>query len=88
QLVAYETGKVAEAVSLGFLFCWMGGDLTNFTGCHLTNQLPIQVFTAIFYMNIDIIMPSFTYYKLKNQKKKSKEKLLKGLHFCHLYWSW
>uniref|UniRef100_A0A8C5YJX1 Uncharacterized protein n=1 Tax=Microcebus murinus TaxID=30608 RepID=A0A8C5YJX1_MICMU len=42
QLVAYETGKVAEAVSLGFLFCWMGGDLTNFTGCHLTNQLPIQ----------------------------------------------
>uniref|UniRef100_A0A2I3NFC4 Solute carrier family 66 member 1 like n=1 Tax=Papio anubis TaxID=9555 RepID=A0A2I3NFC4_PAPAN len=40
--VAYRNGRVDEAVSLGFLLCWIGGDLTNFKGCYLTNQLPIQ----------------------------------------------
>uniref|UniRef100_A0A2I2YSZ2 Solute carrier family 66 member 1 like n=1 Tax=Gorilla gorilla gorilla TaxID=9595 RepID=A0A2I2YSZ2_GORGO len=40
--VAYRNGRVDEAVSLGFLVCWIGGDLTNFKGCYLTNQLPIQ----------------------------------------------
>ncbi|PNI78108.1 LOW QUALITY PROTEIN: PQLC2L isoform 2 [Pan troglodytes] len=68
--VAYRNGRVDEAV-LGFLDCWIGGDLTNFKGCYLTNQLPIQIFTAIFNMNTDIIIFSqFMYYRLKNQKKK------------------
>ncbi|XP_074988266.1 lysosomal amino acid transporter 1 homolog isoform X4 [Caretta caretta] len=40
--VAYQNGKVDQALSLGFLLCWIGGDLTNFIGCYLTNQLPIQ----------------------------------------------
>uniref|UniRef100_A0A7N9CDL3 Solute carrier family 66 member 1 like n=1 Tax=Macaca fascicularis TaxID=9541 RepID=A0A7N9CDL3_MACFA len=40
--VSYRNGRVDEAVSLGFLLCWIGGDLTNFKGCYLTNQLPIQ----------------------------------------------
>uniref|UniRef100_G3RTQ6 Solute carrier family 66 member 1 like n=1 Tax=Gorilla gorilla gorilla TaxID=9595 RepID=G3RTQ6_GORGO len=86
--VAYRNGRVDEAVSLGFLVCWIGGDLTNFKGCYLTNQLPIQIFTAIFDMNTDIIILSqFMYYRLKNQKKKiSEEDLLKELHFCCLHW--
>uniref|UniRef100_A0A2K5P8P4 Solute carrier family 66 member 1 like n=1 Tax=Cebus imitator TaxID=2715852 RepID=A0A2K5P8P4_CEBIM len=40
---AYRNGRVDGAVSLGFLLCWIGGDLTNFKGCYLTNQLPFQV---------------------------------------------
>ncbi|KAL7990945.1 hypothetical protein Chor_014375 [Crotalus horridus] len=40
--VAYQNGKVEQALSLGFLLCWLAGDLTNFIGCYLTNQLPIQ----------------------------------------------
>ncbi|PNI78110.1 LOW QUALITY PROTEIN: PQLC2L isoform 4 [Pan troglodytes] len=84
--VAYRNGRVDEAV-LGFLDCWIGGDLTNFKGCYLTNQLPIQIFTAIFNMNTDIIIFSqFMYYRLKNQKKKISEDLLKELHFCCLHW--
>uniref|UniRef100_A0A2I3RWD0 Solute carrier family 66 member 1 like n=1 Tax=Pan troglodytes TaxID=9598 RepID=A0A2I3RWD0_PANTR len=84
--VAYRNGRVDEAVS-GFLDCWIGGDLTNFKGCYLTNQLPIQIFTAIFNMNTDIIIFSqFMYYRLKNQKKKISEDLLKELHFCCLHW--
>ncbi|XP_032081510.1 putative uncharacterized protein SLC66A1L [Thamnophis elegans] len=67
--VAYQNGKVEQALSLGFLLCWLAGDLTNFIGCYLTNQLPIQTVTAIFYINTDIIVISqFLYYKLKNQK--------------------
>ncbi|XP_077682006.1 lysosomal amino acid transporter 1 homolog isoform X1 [Eretmochelys imbricata] len=67
--VAYQNGKVDQALSLGFLLCWIGGDLTNFIGCYLTNQLPIQIVTAIFYVNMDVIVISqFAYYKLKNQK--------------------
>ncbi|XP_060623616.2 lysosomal amino acid transporter 1 homolog [Anolis sagrei] len=67
--VAYQNGKVDQALSLGFLLCWIAGDLTNFIGCYLTNQLPIQIITAIFYIYMDIIMISqFAYYKLKNQK--------------------
>ncbi|XP_070609611.1 lysosomal amino acid transporter 1 homolog [Erythrolamprus reginae] len=67
--VAYQNGKVEQALSLGFLLCWLAGDLTNFIGCYLTNQLPIQTVTAVFYINIDIIVISqFFYYKLKTQK--------------------
>ncbi|XP_072852224.2 lysosomal amino acid transporter 1 homolog isoform X3 [Pogona vitticeps] len=67
--VAYQNGRVDQALSLGFLLCWIAGDLTNFIGCYLTNQLPIQIITAIFYINMDIIMISqFAYYKLRNQK--------------------
>uniref|UniRef100_A0A2K6AUM7 Solute carrier family 66 member 1 like n=1 Tax=Macaca nemestrina TaxID=9545 RepID=A0A2K6AUM7_MACNE len=69
--VSYRNGRVDEAVSLGFLLCWIGGDLTNFKGCYLTNQLPIQILTAIFDMNTDIIILSqFMYYRLKIHKNK------------------
>ncbi|XP_014380035.1 putative uncharacterized protein PQLC2L isoform X2 [Alligator sinensis] len=79
--VAYQNGKVDQALSLGFLLCWIGGDLTNFIGCYLTNQLSIQIVTAIFYVNMDIIMLSqFVYYKLKNQKMTKCSMHLKN--FC------
>uniref|UniRef100_A0A2K5JAZ5 Uncharacterized protein n=1 Tax=Colobus angolensis palliatus TaxID=336983 RepID=A0A2K5JAZ5_COLAP len=71
--VAYRNGRVDEAVSLGFLLCWIGGDLTNFKSCYLSNQLPIQILTAIFDMNTDIIILSqFMYYRLNNHKNKIK----------------
>ncbi|XP_006002213.1 lysosomal amino acid transporter 1 homolog [Latimeria chalumnae] len=70
--VAHKNGKVDQALSIGFLLCWLGGDLTNVVGCYLTNQMPIQLVTAIFYVGMDTIMISqFAYYTLKNQKKKS-----------------
>ncbi|XP_065496328.1 lysosomal amino acid transporter 1 homolog [Caloenas nicobarica] len=79
--VACQNGRVDQALSLGFLLCWVAGDITNFIGCYLTNQLPIQIVTAVFYVNMDIIMISqFIYYKLKNQKMKKRGKSLKN--FC------
>ncbi|KAM8953451.1 lysosomal amino acid transporter 1 homolog isoform 2-T2 [Pelodytes ibericus] len=81
--VAYKNGKVDQALSVGFLLCWFAGDLTNFIGCYLTNQLPIQTVTAIFYCNMTLIMISqFAYYKLKNNKMKGKKGNLKGFCIC------
>ncbi|XP_074860388.1 lysosomal amino acid transporter 1 homolog [Carettochelys insculpta] len=78
--VAYQNGKVDQALSLGFLLCWIGGDLTNLIGCYLTNQLPIQIVTSIFYVNMDIIVISqFAYYKLKNQKMTKCMSFQRGL---------
>ncbi|KAM8804841.1 lysosomal amino acid transporter 1 homolog [Eudromia elegans] len=79
--VACRNGSVDQALSLGFLLCWLAGDLTNFIGCYLTNQLPIQIVTAIFYVNMDVIMISqFVYCKLKNQKMTKYSPTLKN--FC------
>ncbi|XP_009908316.1 lysosomal amino acid transporter 1 homolog isoform X1 [Dryobates pubescens] len=79
-LVSWRTGRVDQALSLGFLLCWVAGDLTNFVGCYLTNQLPIQMVTAVFYVSMDIIMISqFVYYKLKNQEMRRCSKSLKSL---------
>ncbi|KAM5279248.1 uncharacterized protein RBU33_017736 [Hipposideros larvatus] len=49
--VAYRSGKVGEALSRGFLLCWVSRDLTNFIGCYLTNQLPIQDTLGIIEMS-------------------------------------
>ncbi|XP_021251675.1 putative uncharacterized protein PQLC2L isoform X6 [Numida meleagris] len=79
--VACRNGKVDQALSLGFLLCWIAGDLTNLIGCYLANQLPIQTVTAISYVNMDVILISqFVYYKLKNQKMMKCSKSLKN--FC------
>lgn len=50
--VACQNGRVDQALSLGFLLCWIAGDLANFIGCYLTNQLPIQVICQYSYLLI------------------------------------
>ncbi|MBN3299725.1 LAAT1 protein, partial [Amia calva] len=76
---AYRHGKVEQAVSMGFLLFLLSGDLSNFAGCYLTNQLPIQIVTAVFYIFTDVILISqFLYYKWKN-KKSQKNPVLKWL---------
>ncbi|KAL2096499.1 hypothetical protein ACEWY4_008647 [Coilia grayii] len=64
---AYKSGKVDEAMSVGFLLFLLSGDLSNFAGCYLTRQLPIQIVTAVFYIYTDsILISQFLYYKIKN----------------------
>lgn len=78
---AYRNGKVEEAMSLGFLLFLLSGDLTNFAGCYLTSQLPIQVVTGVFYIFTDLILISqFLYYKIKNSSSR-KSPMLKWLCF-------
>ncbi|XP_070827355.1 lysosomal amino acid transporter 1 homolog [Chaetodon trifascialis] len=78
---AYRNGKVEEAMSFGFLFFLLSGDLTSFAGCYLTSQLPIQVVTVVFYIFTDLILISqFLYYKIKNSSSR-KSPVLKWLCF-------
>ncbi|XP_076591982.1 lysosomal amino acid transporter 1 homolog [Chaetodon auriga] len=78
---AYRNGKVEEAMSFGFLFFLLSGDLTSFVGCYLTSQLPIQVVTVVFYIFTDLILISqFLYYKIKNSSGR-KSPVLKWLCF-------
>ncbi|XP_077398278.1 lysosomal amino acid transporter 1 homolog [Festucalex cinctus] len=78
---SYQNGKVDEALSFGFLFFLFSGDVTSFAGCYLTRQLPIQVFTVVFYIFTDLILISqFIYYKIKNNSSR-KSPLLKWLCF-------
>jgi uncharacterized protein with PQ loop repeat len=67
----YMSGNV-ESLSSLFILTWLVGDITNLIGCILTHQLPTQLYTAIYYCSIDVVMVSqMAYYKIKNRSKSS-----------------
>ncbi|XP_041275322.1 lysosomal amino acid transporter 1 homolog isoform X2 [Pyrgilauda ruficollis] len=64
---ACRTGIMDQALSIYFLLGWLGGDLLNLIGSFLADQLPLQVYTAIYYVLADLAMLSlYCYYRLKN----------------------
>jgi uncharacterized protein with PQ loop repeat len=46
----------AGALSFGFVFTWLLGDLTNLLGCILTHQLPTQLYTAVYFVAVDVVL--------------------------------
>ncbi|KFP08446.1 Lysosomal amino acid transporter 1, partial [Calypte anna] len=65
---ACKTGIMDQALSIYFLLGWLGGDLLNLIGSFLADQLPLQVYTAVYYVLADLVMLSlYCYYKAKNQ---------------------
>ncbi|KFW67985.1 Lysosomal amino acid transporter 1, partial [Pygoscelis adeliae] len=65
---ACRTGIMDQALSIYFLLGWLGGDLLNLIGSFLADQLPLQVYTAIYYVLADLVMLSlYCYYKVKNR---------------------
>lgn len=67
----YKRGKMDEAIAPAFLILWMFGDLSNLVGCILTQQLPTQFATAVYYLIMDaLIISQFTYYHIKSKRKK------------------
>ncbi|XP_053136583.1 lysosomal amino acid transporter 1 homolog isoform X2 [Hemicordylus capensis] len=67
---ACKTGIMDQALSIYFLLGWLGGDTLNLIGSLLANQLPLQVYTAIYYVLADLLMLSlYLYYKIKNQRE-------------------
>ncbi|KFV66612.1 Lysosomal amino acid transporter 1, partial [Dryobates pubescens] len=65
---ACKTGIMDRALSIYFLLGWLGGDLLNLIGSFLAHQLPLQVYTAIYYVLADLVMLSlYFYYKVKNR---------------------
>lgn len=55
QYTNYQLKNV-DGLSLGLLLFWTFGDVTNLVGAILTNQLPTQQLTAVFFAIIDISM--------------------------------
>uniref|UniRef100_A0A8C8S5L9 Lysosomal amino acid transporter 1 homolog n=1 Tax=Pelusios castaneus TaxID=367368 RepID=A0A8C8S5L9_9SAUR len=67
---ACKTGNMDQALSIYFLLGWLGGDSLNLIGSFLANQLPLQVYTAVYYVLADLVMLSlYLYYKVKNQRR-------------------
>ncbi|XP_078281713.1 lysosomal amino acid transporter 1 homolog isoform X2 [Rhinoraja longicauda] len=59
-----------QALSLWFLLGWLGGDSCNFLGAFLAQQLPLQTYTAVYYVIVDIVMVGlYCYYKVKNRSR-------------------
>ncbi|MBN3322017.1 LAAT1 protein, partial [Atractosteus spatula] len=62
-------GNMDQALSVWFLVFWLAGDTCNLTGSFLANQLPLQTYTAVYYVLADLLMIGmFTFYKFKNKR--------------------
>ncbi|XP_072863865.1 lysosomal amino acid transporter 1 homolog isoform X5 [Chlorocebus sabaeus] len=55
-----------QALSLWFLLGWIGGDSCNLIGSFLADQLPLQSYTAVYYVMADLVMLTlYFYYKFR-----------------------
>ncbi|KAL2773290.1 lysosomal amino acid transporter 1-like protein isoform 1 [Daubentonia madagascariensis] len=65
---ACKTGNMDQALSLWFLLGWIGGDSCNLIGSFLANQLPLQTYTAVYYVLADLLMLTlYFHYKFKKR---------------------
>ncbi|NP_001386163.1 lysosomal amino acid transporter 1 homolog isoform 3 [Rattus norvegicus] len=65
---ACKTGNMDQALSLWFLLGWIGGDSCNLIGSFLADQLPLQTYTAVYYVLADLLMLTlYFHYKFKKQ---------------------
>ncbi|XP_001377877.1 lysosomal amino acid transporter 1 homolog [Monodelphis domestica] len=69
-LKACKTGNMAHAFSIWFLLGWLGGDSCNLIGSFLANQLPLQTYTAVYYVLADMLM-FFLYFYSKYKNRRS-----------------
>ncbi|CAK6955053.1 lysosomal amino acid transporter 1 homolog [Scomber scombrus] len=62
-----KTGNMDSALSIWFLLLWLGGDTCNLVGSFLADQLPLQTYTAVYYVVADLLMLAlYLYYKTRN----------------------
>ncbi|XP_013374906.1 PREDICTED: lysosomal amino acid transporter 1 homolog [Chinchilla lanigera] len=66
---ACKTGNMDQALSVWFLLGWIGGDSCNLVGSFLADQLPLQTYTAVYYVLADLVMLTlYFYYKFKKRR--------------------
>lgn len=79
QILENYLNESVSGVSLAFLACWIGGDVTNFLGCILTGALPFQICLASYYCFIDLILSlQFWYYTRVYPRQKVHHNMLKS----------
>ncbi|KAJ3451230.1 lysosomal amino acid transporter [Anaeramoeba flamelloides] len=75
QILLNFRTKRADSLSFYFLTEWLLGDITNLVGCLLTDQLPPQVATAIYFLFIDFtLFLQYIWYGRRKMKEKDDEK--------------
>ncbi|XP_007933835.1 lysosomal amino acid transporter 1 homolog [Orycteropus afer afer] len=67
---ACKAGNMDQALSLWFLLGWLGGDSCNLIGSFLADQLPLQTYTAVYYVMADLLMLTL-YFHYKYKKRTS-----------------
>lgn len=79
QILENYLNESVSGVSLAFLACWIGGDVTNFVGCLLTGALPFQTCLAAYYCFIDLILSlQFWYYSRVYPKQRVHHNMLQS----------
>uniref|UniRef100_A0A915IB85 PQ-loop repeat-containing protein 2 n=1 Tax=Romanomermis culicivorax TaxID=13658 RepID=A0A915IB85_ROMCU len=58
----YKRGHCDDALSLFFLIFWFLGDSLNLSGAILAQQLPIQVYTGVYFIIQDCLILGQYYY--------------------------
>ncbi|XDV49456.1 hypothetical protein PO909_018697 [Leuciscus waleckii] len=72
-----KTGNMDSALSIWFLLLWLAGDSCNLIGSFLADQLPLQKYTAVYYILADMLMLfMYMYYKLKNKASRESNSAL------------
>ncbi|XP_023578235.1 lysosomal amino acid transporter 1 homolog isoform X3 [Octodon degus] len=65
---ACKMGNMDQALSVWFLLGWIGGDSCNLLGSFLADQLPLQTYTAVYYVLADLVMLTlYFHYKFKKR---------------------
>uniref|UniRef100_A0A1A8IBB4 Lysosomal amino acid transporter 1 homolog n=2 Tax=Nothobranchius kuhntae TaxID=321403 RepID=A0A1A8IBB4_NOTKU len=68
-----KSGNMDSALSIWFLLLWLAGDSCNLVGSYLADQLPIQRYTAIYYVVADLVMLGmYSYYKFRHKRSQSR----------------
>ncbi|KAK7145638.1 hypothetical protein R3I93_013392 [Phoxinus phoxinus] len=74
---SWKTGNMDSALSIWFLLLWLAGDSCNLIGSFLADQLPLQKYTAVYYVLADMLMLfMYMYYKLKNKASRDSNSAL------------
>lgn len=76
QLVTNYKAQSADGLSMGFLFIWLLGDITNLAGALVTNLAPSAVAIGIYFCVADVILISQSlYYNAVNARRRNRERL-------------
>ncbi|XP_048773865.2 lysosomal amino acid transporter 1 homolog isoform X2 [Ostrea edulis] len=63
-----------EGISILLILQWTLGDATNLVGAILTNQLPLQIYLAIYFVFADLILFSqYLYYQIWKRKQANQQ---------------
>ncbi|KAM6976937.1 lysosomal amino acid transporter 1 homolog [Aplochiton taeniatus] len=71
-----QTGNMDSALSIWFLLLWLGGDSCNLVGSFLADQLPLQTYTAVYYVFADLLMLAMYFYYMTKNKMAERRAVL------------